>query len=787
MALSSAAELVTAIALVLAAAQLSAAAEAPPVPIGLPNCNTTCGNISVPYPFGIHPGCYRPGFNLTCDTSHGSTRLLLGDGRLRVVDIMIQNATVRVHRDGSMVDGADNITSKGLNVTFAPSFAGGHYRVSYSNELVLFGCQVLATLVAGPIVLGCSSFCSSGNSFGMPPNHYCTNEGCCQASFSRYDWNYRPTELHLRPADSRNNSDDNSHVSVFLAEVGWLDQWGSETNIQIKDEPTNDIPLLLRWDIMQGLELPDSEKKHIPDQALGVLGLEGCPGGIASLCRSNNSRCTYDIEVYMCECNEGYYGNPYVAGGCQDINECDDPQSNGCFGDCTNTEGSFECRCTSGTFGDATIRDGCFKINPATGVADAGMAPARIGLTECETTCGDVRVPYPFGFGPSRCNLPGFDLTCDASHNPPRLLLGSGNSTLQIVGIFLNDSTVRVIHAGTFNITNGEPFFPGDVKLQVGVRFPDIGGPYTLSGRNEFILAGCNIEATLHGEYGNTSGTDSIISRCISTCTSSTIGNAGNEFCFGRDGCCHAHIPSGSRPKEVKFKQLRNQNMTQEDFLPPLAFVAEEGKIDQWYTIFNKSSAYFLGGNEERAYSNASTVRRFTASQVPLVLRWVLKQNISTSPQNIDECKDLRIRNACFGDCINLPGSHECRCPRGTRGDPYQLGGCVKSITGLTIGLLAATGPALLLLVLGVTLALREIKEEGGKEVEEVAMLASLCIKLSSDDRPMMREVEHTLQGIQASKKHTKGGMVTEEFQEKGDILMNFPLTGETQSTVSET
>ncbi|TVU10466.1 hypothetical protein EJB05_43998, partial [Eragrostis curvula] len=190
------APLVTVTALVLAAA---AAAAPSPAPIGLPGCNTTCGNMSVPYPFGIQPGCYREGYNLTCDTSSGgSPRLLLGDGTLRVVDIYPQNSTVRVLRDGSMVNGTDNITSGGLNVTFAPM----HVRGRTLQDVVL------------------------------------------QRS--------RPLRM-------------------------WF-------------------------------------------------------------------------------------------AGDSDIDECKQPQDNGCFGDCTNTEGSFECRCPSGTFGDATFRDGCLKtVNSSTG------------------------------------------------------------------------------------------------------------------------------------------------------------------------------------------------------------------------------------------------------------------------------------------------------------------------------------------------------------------------------------------------------------------------------------
>lgn len=52
-------------------------ADAASPPIGLPGCRTRCGNVSVPYLFGIEPGCYLQGFNLTCNTSYPTPRMVL--------------------------------------------------------------------------------------------------------------------------------------------------------------------------------------------------------------------------------------------------------------------------------------------------------------------------------------------------------------------------------------------------------------------------------------------------------------------------------------------------------------------------------------------------------------------------------------------------------------------------------------------------------------------------------------------------------------------------------------
>ncbi|CAN6361548.1 unnamed protein product [Urochloa humidicola] len=89
------------------------------------------------------------------------------------------------------------------------------------------------------------------------------------------------------------------------------------------------------------------------------------PDVCQSLCKSKNSICNGRIVVgpksaYSCQCQTGYSGNPYVAGGCQDINECELPQElRVCFGDCTNTDGGFECWCPRGTHGNHTIPRGC--------------------------------------------------------------------------------------------------------------------------------------------------------------------------------------------------------------------------------------------------------------------------------------------------------------------------------------------------------------------------------------------------------------------------------------------
>ena len=62
------------------------------------DCTRSCGNISIPYPFGIEPGCYHTvSFKLTCNLSYQPAQLFLGDGTLQVLEISVPNGTVRIN------------------------------------------------------------------------------------------------------------------------------------------------------------------------------------------------------------------------------------------------------------------------------------------------------------------------------------------------------------------------------------------------------------------------------------------------------------------------------------------------------------------------------------------------------------------------------------------------------------------------------------------------------------------------------------------------------------------
>ncbi|KAI4983343.1 hypothetical protein ZWY2020_023835 [Hordeum vulgare] len=48
-----------------------------PSAVELNRCPSSCGGVAIRYPFGIGPGCFRQGFELTCNSTAGSKRLFL--------------------------------------------------------------------------------------------------------------------------------------------------------------------------------------------------------------------------------------------------------------------------------------------------------------------------------------------------------------------------------------------------------------------------------------------------------------------------------------------------------------------------------------------------------------------------------------------------------------------------------------------------------------------------------------------------------------------------------------
>ncbi|KAF7074398.1 hypothetical protein CFC21_079271 [Triticum aestivum] len=695
-----------ALVVIVVVSPLAAGGAAPPSPaIGMPGCDTTCGNISVPYPFGMGPArCYHsPGFNLTCDNTITPPRLLLGGGGiLQVEGFILEMSMVLVRRTPGDIrvdadDGSGSLFAAGLG----NADEGAYIMLpDVWNELVLLGCNVRATLLVssggdsgnGTVVSACSSLCGEKGHgplrdvpSSLESSMLCTGEGCCQAPIvavkaAAVSGSSYSVQIEWFGRNNRSADEERMPTRVFVANKGWFENKKvSRQLLYPKRSPAKDVatgvPIWLSWEFGQD---PSRNHRH------------------SNISSSSTVRCDDDLTQvgYTCYCKQGYQGNPYIPDGCQDINECELPEDYCPGGVCTNTIGSFDCGCPPGTHGNNSTPGGCVPF-----ISEADR---------CSPSCGEVHVHYPFGVGPSHCYRPGFNLTCDypGSGKPPRLLLDSYGA-FQIQEISIQNSTLRV----TSSVATIEAETINPYSFHFNNYFSEGGDAlFSLSTRNELVLSGCNVQATLLGP-----GDDpTIVSGCATFCSDSDM-NAGRvpiashasdkKSCYGM-GCCRAPISTSidGMPDMLSFK-FADPNSVQNNSQPPYALIAEEGWFDNRLI------------SDQQIHAHKSKLR--FKPNVPIILQWEVLHPSglpNANMKSLQKCPTEVAANICKSTNSHCkPGNrgYSCRCREGYHGNPYAPKGCKGgpvTLKGISVIIGVSCGMGLVILVLASLFVSKKLK-----------------------------------------------------------------------------
>ncbi|KAI3848084.1 hypothetical protein MKX03_035753 [Papaver bracteatum] len=309
----------------------SSTTETPNVASGIitkPGCQDKCGNVSIPYPFGIGDGCFLDDwFEITCnETLFHSPKPMYASYNVSSLSVLDGQMTAEVFIARSFSD-------KKIPRNTSSASLGKFTFSSTKNKFIAIGCNIMALLglneVESHTATGCLSTCSN-TTIGIT-NGSCTGTGCCVASIPPGLRRYLAAISYIN--NTLTDLSFNPISYAFLAEESSFN-FSTTYLTNFKNNGTETVPVVIDWTI--GNVSCDDARRNLASYACGPN----------TDCISGNS-----VAGYRCTCKEGYEGNPFLnsttGGGCQDIDECSkdiDPcKAPGSL--CNNTDGNYTCYC----------------------------------------------------------------------------------------------------------------------------------------------------------------------------------------------------------------------------------------------------------------------------------------------------------------------------------------------------------------------------------------------------------------------------------------------------------
>ncbi|RID48207.1 hypothetical protein BRARA_I04738 [Brassica rapa] len=336
------------------------------------SCQTKCGDINIPFPFGVENGCYLDDwYQIEC---RNSTFPFLSKMDMEVVNISLRDddrfydpttfGSIRLKIPITSV----GCSGDGKESRLFLNFKGRPFFLGTGNSLVAVGCNSKALLTyIEPIMVGCELNCTAPSSKGMPYSESipfldktgcsgdalpytntgdcriteddeetsCNGNGCCRASLPNDP--QQVIGVRIESSDHGNSTALECKVAFLTDEVYTLSNVTEPQIFSDKGYATVRVGWVTQTknlSFIKSLGCNNSREYNI-------ASFESPRHSISCVC---NNITISGTNYANCGCSDGYTGNPYLINGCEDINECliQTPFYQSCR-KCVNLPGSYKC------------------------------------------------------------------------------------------------------------------------------------------------------------------------------------------------------------------------------------------------------------------------------------------------------------------------------------------------------------------------------------------------------------------------------------------------------------